>query len=155
MTKPSTPLNETRRKALDLLTRREHSELELHRKLLIKGHAISDIETTIQALRQEKLLSNTRFTECYIRHRREKGYGPLRIHAELIARGIPEDMIEHHLNIADNDWFAYAKKVWQKRFKNSVPRDLHERAKQMRFLQYRGFTTDHINTIYQSDIEHA
>lgn len=155
MTTPIDSLTETRHRAIDLLARREHSEAELRRKLYRKGHAASDIESVILALSQEKLLSNSRFTECYIRHRREKGYGPLRIHAELITRGIPEDMIEHPLNITDNAWFDQAEKAWQKRFKNRLPRDLQERAKQMRFLRYRGFTADHINKIYQSDPEHA
>lgn len=110
------------------------------------------MSTTIQALAGEGLLSNDRFVENYVRYRRTKGYGPLRIHAELIARGISEDLIEHHLDMADNAWFAEARLVWQKRFKGTLPRDFKTRAEQMRFLQYRGFTPEQINNIYHSDL---
>ena len=98
-------------------------------------------------LTAEGLLSNTRFIETYLHHRRQKGYGPLRIQAELTARGIPDEMIEHHLNMADNAWFTHARSVWQKRFKGILPRDFKARAQQMRFLQYRGFTAAQINNI--------
>jgi regulatory protein len=138
-----------------LLARRDHSEYELHRKLSYQGYQDSDIAALIHTLCLEGLLSNLRFTEAYIRNRRDKGYGPIRIQAELIARGIPQDMIDHHLNIADNDWFNSAYRTWQKRFKNTVPSDFQTRAKQMRFLQYRGFTAEHIDNIYHSETNHA
>jgi len=140
---------------MNLLARREHSETELYRKLTQKGHEQESVSAVIQALLNEGLLSTSRFTECYIRARRERGYGPVRIHAELLARGVPEDMIEHHLNINDNAWFIAAHKVWRKRFKNTLPRDFKMRAQQARFLQYRGFTSEQIENIYQSDPEHA
>jgi regulatory protein len=136
--------------AINLLARREHSEHELSRKLRTKGFSDSDIQTTLATLTKEGLLSNTRFIEAYVHHRRQKGYGPLRIHAELATRGISEDMIEHHLNITDNAWLAHARHVWQKRFKGASPRDFKARAQQMRFLQYRGFTTGQINSIIHS-----
>ncbi|MDR3492834.1 MAG: regulatory protein RecX [Gammaproteobacteria bacterium] len=136
-----------------MLARREHSEFELSRKLRTKGYSDQDIQTVMLALIKEGLLSNTRFVESYVFHRRNKGYGPLRIQAELTTRGIPEDMIDHHLDIADNAWLVAVRKVWQKRFKGSLPRDFKTRAQQLRFLQYRGFTADHINTLFQ-DAEH-
>jgi regulatory protein len=135
-----------------LLSRREHSAFELQRKLINKGFSVEDVSTIIHALSDEGLLSNNRFVESYVRYRRTKGYGPLRIHAELIARGVSEDLIEHHLNMADNAWLAEARLVWQKRFKGTLPRDFKTRAEQMRFLQYRGFTPEQINNIYHSDL---
>jgi regulatory protein len=145
-----TPPN-IRNTALTLLARREHSEHELRRKLLTRDFPQSDIDIIIPALVTEGLLSNTRFTESYLRYRRQKGYGPLRIQIELSARGIPQDMIDHHLNIADNAWLAHAQTVWQKRFKGLAPHDFKTRAQQMRFLQYRGFTAEQIDTIFHSD----
>jgi regulatory protein len=133
--------------ALHQHTRPEQSQHQLHPKLLTKGYAESDIQLTLTALTKEGLLSNTRFIESYLHHRRQKGYGPLRIQAELATRGISEDMIEHHLDIADNAWLAHARQVWQKRFKGASPRDFKARAQQMRFLQYRGFTSTQINHI--------
>jgi len=98
---------------------------------------------------EESLLSNARFAESYVFYRRNKGYGPLRIRAELMSRGIAEDLIEHHLNIADNAWLVTMRHAWQKRFKGSLPDDFKTRAKHLRFLQYRGFTADHINSIFE------
>lgn len=101
----------------------------------------------------EGLVSNTRFTESYIHARRQRGFGPLRIQAELAVRGIPQDMIEHPLNINDNAWFAHAYKVWQKHFKGNLPTDYHARARQMRYLSQRGFTTAQIESIFRSENE--
>lgn len=102
---------------------------------------------------EEGLLSHFRFVESYVRMRREKGYGPTRIQAELQARGITEEAIEEHLDFADNAWLTVIRTVWHKKFKGQLPRDFKTRAYQMRFLQYRGFTPEQINTIFQS--EHA
>lgn len=144
-------LNDIRRVAMNLLARREHSEAELLRKLRAKDFLAADIASVVTKLTAEGLLSNTRFAENYIHYRRNRGYGPTRIHAELLERGLPEEMIAHYLNIADNAWFINVRAVWQKRFKNQLPRDFKTRAQQMRFLQYRGFTLEQIQSIFQSD----
>lgn len=143
--------SETRQTALNLLARREHSELELRRKLLNKGHDAQIITDTLVKLAQEGLLNTARFIESYVHTRRSKGYGPLRIQAELQARGITQDLIDQALDMSDNAWFSEATRLWQKRFKGDLPRDLKMRVKQMRFLQYRGFTPEQINSIYNSD----
>lgn len=140
---------EIRRVAMNLLARREHSETEISRKLRRKGFVIEDIRQVITALAEENLLSNTRFIENYIHFRRGKGFGPLRIQAELTERGIPEELIDHHLKIADNAWFAEVREVWRKRFKNQMPRDFKTRAQQMRFLYSRGFTSEQIDSIFK------
>lgn len=136
-----------RQSALNLLARREHSESELMRKLRTKNFLAEDIRPVLTQLAQEGLLSNARFAENYIHFRRNKGYGPVRIRIELLERGLTEDFIEHHLNMADNAWFTEARHVWQKRFKGQLPRDFKSRAQQMRFLHYRGFTQEHIESI--------
>lgn len=135
---------------MNLLSRREHSESELFRKLRTKNFPLSDIELAITQLAEEGLLSNSRFIENYIHYRSNKGYGPIRIRAELIERGITEEFIEHHLNITDNAWLVNVRNVWQKRFKGVLPRDFKGRAQQMRFLQYRGFTQEQIQNIFQN-----
>lgn len=134
---------------MNLLARREHSETELSRKLRLREFPDTDIKTVLTQLAQEGLLSNTRFIENYIHYRRNKGYGPLRIRGELLERGITEDFIDHHLDIADNVWRENARQVWQKRFKNQLPSDYKTRAQQMRFLQYRGFTMEQIDGIFR------
>lgn len=96
---------------------------------------------------QDGLINEQRFTENYIFWRQQKGYGPLRISAELQARGISSEMIAKQLQITDNAWFAQAQKAWQKQFKGKTPSDLKLRAKQIRFLQYRGFTREQIENV--------
>ncbi len=130
-----------------MLARREHTEMELVRKLRARKFSSDDIQSVIKALAQENLLSHLRFIESYLHQRRIKGFGPLRIRAELIERGIDEELIEHHIKIADNAWFAEAYAAWQKRFKSRVPTDLKSRAQMMRFLQYRGFTSEQIEWV--------
>lgn len=141
-----------RRAALHLLARRDHSATELLSKLKTKGFATSDIELVITALRQEHLLNEDRYTENYIHARRQKGYGPERIMRELHSRGLPDEMIAKHLDIKDNAWFIEANKVWRKHFKGQSPRDFKDQARQMRFLQYRGYTLDQINHLFKDNI---
>lgn len=139
-----------RQTALNLLANREHSAAELTKKLRLKGFEASAIQQIITTLEQEGLLSNARFVENFIRYRRNKGYGPLYIQAQLIERGICQELIEQQLDIADNAWFAEIFRVWQKRFKNKMPDDYKSRAQQMRFLQYRGFTREQIESVFES-----
>jgi regulatory protein len=96
------------------------------------------------------LISDQRFAECYTRSRCNKGYGPLRISMELQARGISPETIAEVLQITDNTWLAEVQKVWRKHFKGRLPADFVNRAKQMRFLQYRGFTRDQIESVFHS-----
>lgn len=141
-------IKKIRHTALDLLSRREHSERELTQKLQQKNYPESLIQQILSELVAEGLLSHQRFVESYIHSRRNKGYGPIRIREELKERGIREEDIEHHLNITDNAWFINVRTVWKKRFKGQIPKDYKMRAQQMRFLQYRGFTLKQIDSIF-------
>lgn len=133
------------------MARRDHSVTELSRKLQRKDFTQSDIDAVLGALCQEGLLNDARFAESYIRYRRGRGYGPLRIRAELIERGIAQDLIAEPLNAADESWLEDARKAWQKRFKNRLPEDMKARAQQTRFLLYRGFTGEHVNRLFHSN----
>ncbi len=112
-----------------------------------KTQAGEEIDRVLAALVQAGIINEQRFTENYIYWRRNKGYGPKRIAIELQARGIPAEMIAEQLEITDNAWFAEARKLWQKRFKGIQPSDFKSRAKQIRFLLYRGFTEAHITAV--------
>lgn len=137
--------------AVRYLARRDHSHQELRQKLKQKDYTPSDIEAALQKLSQAGLLSDYRFAENYTKSRRRKGYGPQRIALELQEKGIPPEMIAEVLEITDNSWSSEVFQVWRKRFKGIQPKDFKERARQMRFLQYRGFTTEQINTVFQKD----
>ena len=133
---------------MSLLARREHSMLELQRKLLARDFSYELIQDTLQALAQEDLQSDHRFTESYVRMRANNGYGPERIEQELRERGINEQMIFEELSIYEYQWPKFAQDVWQKKFAGKTPEDFAEQAKQMKFLQYRGFSNSHFEELF-------
>lgn len=130
--------------AVSYLARREHSALELRRKLEKAGFDPADIEHVLSQLQQADLQSDERFSESYVRSRINRGYGKTRIRMELQERGVADELITDSLQQAEVDWFALAAEVRSKRFGEQDPEDFKSRAKQLRFLQYRGFSHDEI-----------
>lgn len=142
MFKSATPLETPvaiRRSALDLLARREHSYAEMLRKLRQRGASVAMAEVELDRLQDEGLLSDERFCEAYVHARSQRGYGPVRLREELRQRGVAEALIERHLHSGERDWTALAQTAFAKRFPEGPADDLKERARQQRFMQYRGF----------------
>lgn len=137
---------------LNWLARRDYSEQEISQKLKIKGYTAEHIANVIASLNQAGLINEQRFTENYIHWRKNKGFGPLRISMELQTRGILPEKIAEQLHITDNAWLTLAHKVWQKQFKGKMPADLKTRAKQIRFLQHRGFTREQIENVLDEEV---
>jgi len=130
--------------ALALLAGRDFGRTELVRRLARRGYPESVVDGVVEALVAERLLSETRFVEQFIRQHAGRGHGPARIRAELRERGVPEADVDAGLEAAGEDWGAVARDVRRRRFGLSPPGDYAERARQARFLQYRGFSADHI-----------
>lgn len=147
---PDAPVKTARAVAMDLLARREHSLVELRAKLAARGFADEAIETALAALSAAGLASDSRFVEAFVASRFRKGYGPIRIRAGLMERGIAAEAITPVLADA-YDWRALAREVREKRFGARLPRDFRERARQMRFLEYRGFTGDQMRGCFEDD----
>lgn len=133
--------NDIRLQAMNLLARREHLRQELVLKLGKKfgAEAADDITAVLDDLVEENLLSDERFTESYIRHRVGKGYGPDRIRQELRQKGVRSELLDIALEAADVDWVERAAEVRLKKFGPTPPTDFQEKARQLRFLNYRGF----------------
>ncbi len=129
-----------RRSAMDLLARREHTRTELQRKLRQRGAQDAQIEIELDRLQDDGLLSNERFCEAYVYSRTQRGYGPQRLREELRQRGVAEVLIESTLGDSAWNWQALAEEAFRKRFPEGVASDPKERAKQLRFMQYRGFS---------------
>ena len=140
-------------KAIDLLARREHSARELERKLVQKGTRKEIAGEVIAALSNKGLVSDDRFAESFVRQRAARGHGPAKIKAELVERGLDAQTIERQFAAADIDWEAMARTVRQRKYGSSLPGTFSERAKQGRFLQYRGFTADQIRYALESSFE--
>lgn len=137
-------VSDLRNTAINILARREHSRYELKQKLLKKSSCLEDIEVILDDLREHGYQSDTRFTEGYSQMRKRKGFGPVRIQLELQEKRIAEELIAEYIHMNDEQWFTHAKQVRRKRFGENIPDEFEARAKQSRFLQYRGFTHEQI-----------
>jgi regulatory protein len=137
-----------RRRALDLLARREHSRLELERKLRRAEHSPELVAGVLDELERDGLLSDGRFAESFVRARIAKGQGPNRIRMELIERGVAA--ADETIRAAGCDWNRLARDTRARRFRGGTPRDYKERARQARFLEYRGFTAEQIRNALES-----
>jgi len=137
-----------RRAAMDMLARREQARSELVAKLGRRFEGQDElVEAEIDKLVAEGLQSDGRLAESLIRARAGRGQGPLKIRAELRGKGVPGEVIDLAFEQCDTDWFELAAAVSRKRFGESVPTDVKEKAKRSRFLQQRGFSFDHISSV--------
>lgn len=130
--------------AVRLLARREHSRRELARKLLARGMPAALVEEVLQSLQARRLQSDERYAESLVNSRVSRGQGPVRIRRDLSQQGIPDGEIDTALEAAGVDWYALARATRQRRFGHEAPVEWKERARQARFLEYRGFTGDQI-----------
>ncbi len=140
-----------RKKAMDYLARREHSRDELLKKLEKAGFHHDVAVDAIEQLREDGLQSDRRFVEAFVQSRIQQGKGPTRILADLSQRGVREALVHEALSETEADWFALAREVRRKKFGKSEPNDFKDKAKQMRFLQYRGFESDHVRAALDAD----
>lgn len=132
--------------AMDLLARREHSVLELERKLRQRGACAELIGPELDKLVAEGLLSEQRYLESYVRSRARSGRGPARIREELAQRGLDRSAIEQELEQCGVDWDEQLQELWQRKF-GRQPDDAREYGKQARFLLYRGFAADAVQRL--------
>ena len=136
-----------------MLSRREHAYHELLRKLSQKGFAMDDCAPVVEEFKQAGVQSHARFAEMKVRSGVAKGQGPARIKAECQQFSIDESLLEQAMLENDTDWFTLAGQVRRKRFGLKPPATDKEKFKQIRFLQYRGFYSDHIQHAFDDDHE--
>ena len=136
-----------RRTAMDLLARREHGRVELTRKLRQRGACPDMIDAALDRLTQEGLLSESRYLESFINYRARSGYGPLRIREELGQRGLARGDIEEALRECGFNWQEQLEDTWRRKFSGQLPADAKERARQGRFLSYRGYPLEMIGRL--------
>lgn len=144
------PVNGLRQGALKMLVRRDHTAQELKTKLKQKPHDPVLIAQVITELQEEGLQSDLRFAQMYTRMRVNRGYGPLRIRMELQERGVDVALIDECLLEYESQWMGLLTKARDKRFGKITAVAVDEQAKQMRFLQYRGFSAEHIRRVFSN-----
>ena len=138
--------------ALTLLARRDWLTGELSAKLQAAGCDPQATAGVIAELVRERLLNDARYAERYIASRAERGQGPLRIAADLASLGAPQELIAAAV-ASGPDWRALAGEVRRRKFGAAPPDSWAERGRQARFLQYRGFSSDHIRAATGADLE--
>jgi len=134
-----------RERAIRLLAGREHTRAELARKLA--GHAgpEDDLSTLLDELAQRGQLSESRYAEARARQLSRK-FGAARIAQDLRAKGLTKEAAEAAAAAARATELERAREVWGRKF-GSPPETREERAKQMRFMQSRGFSFDTIRAV--------
>lgn len=129
-----------RARAMRFLARREHSRSELERKLTRIASAGDDVEVILDELAAKGWLSDARFAEQSVRAKARR-YGPIKVANDLRAKGVDDEAIQAAFRVAGADGAANVAQVWRSRFSVSPAND-RERARQVRFLQGRGFALD-------------
>ena len=132
-------------RALRYLSAREHSRLELARKLTRHLQDGDDLNQLLDWLVAQKFLSDSRFAESLV-NRRAARYGSSRILSELQSHGLGDEAVSTlRISLLEEE-NERAFQVWERKF--GVAATSHEeRAKQMRFLQQRGFSNSAIQFV--------
>lgn len=128
--------------AIKLLGRREYSSFELKNKLLERGFDGQQIKLLLAELVLNNWQSDQRFAESYVRSRKYRGIGPLKLTLELEQRGITRDEIKGLIASAEQNWEQLAIEVSQKKFGKIKPKEIKELARRVNYLLARGFTVD-------------
>ena len=134
-------MKEIEQAAMQYLARREHSRVELRRKLLTKFADGEAVEAALENLARNKYLSDVRYAASLIRHRANQGYGLNYIRQELKRQGVDNEDMSAALEEADLDWLQVAQDLYGRKFKKPVS-DFKEKAKRMRYLYAHGFDQD-------------
>jgi regulatory protein len=141
--------------AVALLARRDYSSGELRQKLADRGYLEIAIEPVVEELIASNQLNDERFGQNVVAYRARRGQGPARIRQELRRSGLSNEAIDEAVKGSEDapDFLALARAARTRKFGAAIPKDPKERAKQARFLQYRGFSTDHIRAALDGDLE--
>ena len=129
-----------RNRALGYLARREHSRAGLTRKLKAAGYDAEAISSLLDQFEEKGWLSDRRFAESWVADHRARA-GNIKLAYDLRQQGVPLDIIEAVIHYNCESEIERARAVWQKKF-GSAPSNAAEKARQIRFMQSRGFTSD-------------
>jgi regulatory protein len=97
------------------------------------------------------LLDDERFVENFVSYRAARGQGPVRIGRELRGLGLGSELIGRFLD--EREWLEPARRLRRRKFGAALPDTAAGKAKQARFLQYRGFTAAQVRLVLGTDID--
>ncbi len=145
--------DELRARAMRLLARREHTRIELARKLKPYAENETDVDKILADFSERGLVSDTRFAEQYV-HANQKKFGNIKLAYALREKGVSTEVAQALLSDSKEIELDAARNVWRKKFREP-PKDASEKAKQMRFLQSRGFTSETIRNVFKASRHEA
>ncbi len=137
-----------KKECLRLLTRRDHSRKEMQEKLVLKGYDRNQVGEIIDELSKQNWQDDFRYAESYARVRSQKGFGPGYIAYELRQQGVAQDTIEQIIRSMSDQWMILLEQAYTKKYPDSAKLDNNERAKRIRFLMQRGFTSTMITALF-------
>lgn len=132
-------------RALRLLSQREHSRVELERKLAAHEEEPGSLARALDELQAKGFISEERVVASVV-HRRASKLGAARVQQELAAKGLSAESMSLALEQLRVTEFERARDVWSRKFGESAT-DPKERAKQMRFLLSRGFAAEVVRKV--------
>ena len=136
--------------AVTLLSSRDFATRELHEKLTSRGFEADSVASVLAELTAERLLDDERYAHNFVSFHARRKHGPVRIAADLRSHGLAAELIEAAL-ASGPDWHALARSTRVAKFGPKPPGSWAEKARQARFLQYRGFSSDHIRVATGAD----
>jgi regulatory protein len=142
-----TESHELKQAALRLLATREHSRVELCRKLQSRAGDKNLLERVLDQLEGEHALSDQRFAREYVESRKRRGFGPISIRRALREKGVDRELITNCMAEGEHDWDELLRQVVRSKFGAQPPTDYRDWAKQARFLEYRGFAPEQIRSL--------
>jgi len=170
-------LNTLIARAMRLLGQRDHGEAELRRKLMTppqlftrpssyKARQNKEAESTPKPKEVEEIcpeqveqviaycyqhgwLDDAKFANRYISGRSNRGLGAQRIRSELMQKGVDKETINEALENCEVDWCSKAYDLATHKFGQPLPTDWKEKSKVLRYLLYRGFLQEEIQSIYR------
>lgn len=142
---------EIKRRAVKLLSSREHSRTELAHKLKARCYPAIAVDAVLDELERTGMLSEARLLETYVAERLAKGFGPLRIRVELREKGLSDKLIGPYLSFDNESLLALVAGAHDRRFGAGSRQDRETLAKRARFLEYRGFPSHAIARFLDTD----
>jgi regulatory protein len=136
--------------AVALLGRRDFASAELVARLHNDGFGPAEVQEAVGELADRRLLDDGRYAGNFVAMHARRGHGPVRIRRDLQSIGLPGELIDEALR-SGPDFHDLCRDVRRRRFGADVPAEWKEKARQARFLQYRGFSSDHIRSALGAD----
>jgi regulatory protein len=138
--------------AIAMLARRDFCSGELTQRLREQGFSAAAVHSVVSDLIEQRFVDDARYAANFVNYHAGRGHGPSRIRRDLAALDVDPAVISVALE-EGRDWAQAARELRIRKFGLPVPVSWQAKAKQARFLQYRGFSADHIRSALGPDLD--